>query len=419
MRRWTCLIFMLLAFLVATVAGVHAGHRSDSLMISPFAGGYLFDSDVDLEDEFTYGLGLGYNFSKNFAMEAAANYADTETENTAAGVDTFLYRLDGLYHFMPDNRLVPYIAAGAGAFKADPDTGDDVTEFSANFGGGLKYFLHNDIALRADVRDVMTFPENHLLYTAGLTFYIGGGAEEKVRKPVETKTPAMDSDNDGVIDDIDNCPDTPAGVEVDNRGCAADGDVDGVPDYKDECPNTPIGVEVDAKGCASDADNDGVIDEKDQCPDTPAGVEVDEKGCPVDTDGDGVADMDDKCPNTPAGANVNDRGCWEVKDLQFEVGAAAIRPAYQDNLKRIVKILEQNPDIEAEIQGHTDSQGAESMNRELSERRARAVRDFLVENGIDSDRLTYKGYGESKPVASNDTAEGRAKNRRVEIKPVF
>ena len=139
----------------------------------------------------------------------------------------------------------------------------------------------------------------------------------------------------------------------------------------------------------------------------------------VDTDGDGVADMDDKCRNTPAGANVNDRGCWEVTDLQFEVGAAAIQPAYHDNLQRIVKILKQNPDIAAEIQGHTDSQGAESMNRDLSERRAMAVRDFLVENGIDPDRLTYKGYGESKPVASNDTPEGRAKNRRVEIKPVF
>lgn len=422
MRRSNCLLIMLLAFVLVFAASAHAGHRADSFTLSPFVGGYLFDSDPDpgFDDDITYGLGVGYNYTENFGVEAAFNYVDTEFENTATGVEGALYRIDGLYHFRPDNRLVPYAAAGLGAFDFDVDGGGDETEFSANFGGGLKYFLNKTIALRADVRDVMTFPESHLLYTAGLTFYIGGDTEEKVTpEPAAAAAPDRDKDGDGVIDKIDRCPDTPAGVEVGNRGCALDGDVDGVPDYVDQCPDTPIGADVDAEGCAADTDGDGVIDAVDECSGTPAGVAVNEKGCPVDSDGDGVADMDDKCPNTPAGANVNARGCWEVKDLQFEVGTAEIQSAYYEDLGRVVGILKQNPGIEVEIQGHTDSQGAEAMNRELSERRAKAVRDYLVENGVDSARLRYKGYGESNPVASNDTAEGRAQNRRVELKPIF
>lgn len=414
MRHFTCLLAVLLAVVLGITSGAAAGHRADSFMVSPFIGGYAFDSDLNLEDELTYGIGLGYNFTENLAAEAVFNYTDTELDKGASDVEGYLYRLDALYHFMPENRLVPYVAAGIGAFDFDPDAGDSETEFSGNIGAGMKYFLNESIALRADVRDVMTFPENNLLYTAGLTFYLGGR-----EKAAETAEKRRDSDGDGVYDNRDHCPDTPSGVAVDNRGCAVDNDNDGVPDYRDECSNTPPGEEVDAGGCALDSDNDGVIDYRDECSGTPKGAEVDDKGCAVDSDNDGVANYKDECSNTPQGASVNARGCWVVQDLQFEVGKAEIQPDYYDNLNEVVSILRQNPEIDVEIQGHTDSQGAAEMNKQLSERRAAAVRDYLVEQGVDADRLAYKGYGETEPVASNDTAQGRTENRRVEISPLY
>lgn len=446
---WLLAVAVVPAMILGITSSAAAGHRTDSFMISPFIGGYAFDSDLNIEDEMTYGIGLGYNFTKNLAAEAVFNYTDTELDNGASDVDGNLYRLDMLYHFMPENRLVPYVAAGLGAFDFDPELENSGNEISGNIGAGVKYFLNESIALRADVRDVMTFPENNLLYTAGLTFYLGGQEKAAEAAPAETAEKKRDSDGDGVYDSQDQCPDTPSGVAVDNRGCAIDSDNDGVPDYRDDCrntppdaevdasgcgldsdndgvidyrdkcPGTPEGVEVDDKGCAVDSDNDGVADYKDECPGTPAGAEVDDKGCAVDSDNDGVADYKDECPNTPESASVNARGCWVVKDLQFEVDKSEIRPAYHDNLNEVVSVLRQNPEIDVEIQGHTDSQGATEMNQRLSERRAAAVLDYLVEQGVDADRLDDKGYGETDPVASNDTAQGRAKNRRVEIRPLY
>jgi OOP family OmpA-OmpF porin len=240
----------------------------------------------------------------------------------------------------------------------------------------------------------------------------------------------MDSDNDGVFDGIDQCPNTPAGVKVDMKGCPMDSDKDGVPDGIDQCPGTPMGASVDAKGCPSDSDNDGVWDGIDQCPNTPAGAKVDMKGCPMDSDNDGVWDGIDKCPNTPAGTKVDETGCpVEVKkfidtglisstDILFDLNKSTLKPESKTELDRIGAILVQVPDLKIEIGGHTDSTGSDKTNMVLSEARANAVRDYLVKNfpQINGANLMAKGYGESKPVASNDTKEGRAQNRRVEFR---
>ena len=121
--------------------------------------------------------------------------------------------------------------------------------------------------------------------------------------------PPPDSDGDGVPDSLDQCPNTPAGVIVNDKGCAIDTDGDGVPDYRDRCPNTPLGVLVDEYGCPLDSDGDGVIDPLDKCPNTPKGVPVDAEGCPLDSDLDGVLDNADLCPGTPYGAEVDVNGC--------------------------------------------------------------------------------------------------------------
>jgi len=211
---------------------------------------------------------------------------------------------------------------------------------------------------------------------------------------------------------------TPSGVKVDEWGCPLDTDGDGVPDHLDKCPGTPEGVKVDSRGCPRDSDGDGVPDYLDECPGTPEGVIVDCKGCPLDSDGDGVYDSFDKCPGTPQGALVDEDGCWTIGDTLFDFDKYNIKAEYHPVLDQVVTVFEINPSLKAEIQGHTDNFGTRAYNQVLSNRRANAVVNYLVQGGVDRARLYPVGYDFSQPRASNETAEGRALNRRVEIRPV-
>jgi len=270
-----------------------------------------------------------------------------------------------------------------------------------------------------------------------------------------------DTDGDGVFDGIDQCPDTPKGHKVDAKGCSQDTDGDGVNDGPDTCPNTPKGATVDAKGCPSDADGDGVYDGLDQCPDTPKGAKVDSKGCPMDSDGDGISDGIDQCPNTPKGATVDPKGCpmdadadgvpdgldkcpdspkgtpvdpmgctikaaplftpekqsLVLEGVNFATNKAELTAESSAALDRIAASLRDWPEVKVEVGGHTDSSGDATHNLRLSGARAKAVVEYLVNKGIDASRITAKAYGEGSPIADNNTAEGKAKNRRVELKP--
>jgi OOP family OmpA-OmpF porin len=162
-----------------------------------------------------------------------------------------------------------------------------------------------------------------------------------------------------------------------------------------------------------------VPDYLDKCPDTAQGVEVDKWGCPLDSDGDGVADFTDKCPGTPKGAAVNEVGCWILGRILFDYNQAVIKPAFYPELDAAFKVMNQNPGLKIEIQGHTDNKGSAKYNQGLSERRAQAVMTYFLQKGIDPNRLSAKGYGLSRPIASNETDEGRAMNRRVQLEPVY
>jgi OmpA-OmpF porin, OOP family len=140
-----------------------------------------------------------------------------------------------------------------------------------------------------------------------------------------------------------------------------------------------------------------------------------EKPAIADSDGDGVPDDIDKCPNTPQGAKVNAVGCWELRDVNFDVDKAVIKNPQV--LDEVVDILKANPLLTGEVRGYTDNTGSLQYNQKLSEARAKAVRDYLVKQGIAADRLRSKGFGPAQPVASNETPEGRAQNRRVELHP--
>lgn len=238
-----------------------------------------------------------------------------------------------------------------------------------------------------------------------------------------------DTDGDGVYDGIDKCPNTPLGTQVDEFGCPKsriDSDGDGVTDNIDRCPDTPRGAKVDEFGCPVDSDGDRVPDYKDKCPNTLAGCVVDEVGCPLDSDKDGVCDGVDKCPNTPLGVEVKEDGCPRAKKLKkgesiavkvyFDTAKWNITPRGAQDLQEALRILKAYPEMRVMIEGHTDSQGTDDYNRELSIKRALSVRDWLIGQGVAASRLETVGYGESRPVDTNDTPQGRANNRRIEFR---
>jgi outer membrane protein OmpA-like peptidoglycan-associated protein len=244
-----------------------------------------------------------------------------------------------------------------------------------------------------------------------------------------------DTDGDGVPDYLDKCPDTPSQAKgmVDSKGCLIDSDGDGVFDYLDLCANTPVEARgfIDKNGCVLDSDDDGVPDYLDKCPKTPTEARgmVDEKGCPRDTDGDGIADYIDNCPKI-AGVASN-KGCPEVKKevrklfqkalqgIQFETGKSTIKTTSFVILDQIAKVLVENPLYLVEVQGHTDNVGKPDLNLSLSDKRAAEVRNYLISKGVAQSRMTSKGFGDTKPVMSNKTPAGKAKNRRVEFVVTF
>ena len=230
-----------------------------------------------------------------------------------------------------------------------------------------------------------------------------------------------DTDRDGVKNYKDDCRGSVAGAIVDERGCEMDSDGDGVVDRLDECPGTPQGAVVNERGCEMDSDGDGVANSRDRCPGTPAGAKVDQYGCELDGDGDGVVDSKDKCPGTAKGTVVDNSGCklaaeYKLENVNFEFDSARLTASSTATLNEAVKILKRHAGTKVEVAGHTDSQGSAEYNLGLSERRAQAVADYLIANGANASNISVKGYGESNPVADNGTKEGRAANRRVELR---
>ena len=228
----------------------------------------------------------------------------------------------------------------------------------------------------------------------------------------------VDTDGDGVIDEEDNCPDVAGTV----NGCP-DTDGDGIIDRNDDCPDV-AGV-ASMNGCPEpvDTDGDGVADEDDRCPETAGLAEL--GGCP-DSDGDGFADIDDQCPDVPGVAAQ--QGCPEeveqevieqMEDISenifFELDSFDLKAESRAKLDEVLSILERYQNFNLSIEGHTDSTGAASYNQTLSEKRAAAVRDYLVSRGVPANRVSSVGYGENQPIADNSTAAGRAQNRRVEL----
>lgn len=260
--------------------------------------------------------------------------------------------------------------------------------------------------------------------------------------PDKNGCPAPDRDRDGVADTIDACPGTAGRRNADatRNGCPADYDRDGVPDTDDSCPNQAgiASTELDRNGCPgeADGDGDGIADRVDACPQQKGGRNEDlsRNGCPIlDGDSDGILDADDACPSERGAPNADAKlhGCPAnvrvttgeiviLKQVLFRFGQAnlgsTIDPVSDDLLTEVRDVIQQHPEIEViEVQGHADDVGTAQVNKEISERRAEAVRGWLVQKGIDPKRLASHGYGSAVPIAPNTTEAGRQKNRRVQF----
>jgi len=373
---------------------------------------WAVDSDRMVDDGFVGGgATLGYAFAEYWNLEADVKRYNFDGSGGALDQDQFTLGMNLLNMYNREGRFSPYLLGGAGWARTDGGSinGDrDVLQLQG--GVGMRTDLWNSRwSLRTEALYRWEDASSSLsdwIVNVGVGFAFG-----------QPDTRTVDSDGDGVADSLDRCPGTPLGATVDAEGCERDTDFDGVVDRLDRCPGTPRGATVDLQGCPADSDGDGVFDGVDQCPGTPPGATVDLQGCPADSDGDAVFDGIDQCPDTIRGALVDSVGCgFQLSGANFSLNSAEPLPSGTLKLDQVAKRLGDFPDVRIVVEGHTDSSGAAEYNQRLSERRADAVKDYLVERGVAAGRISTVGLGETQPIGDNDTEEGRAQNRRVVLR---
>jgi outer membrane protein OmpA-like peptidoglycan-associated protein len=353
--------------------------------------------------------------------------------------DLNYYAVDGVINYslmnlIKSKKIDPSIHVGGGYTWL----GEDMHAGTINGGLGLTYWFSETVGLslrstyKHSFEDVREDMPSHMQHFAGLIFKFGGsdrdgdGIYDKDDACPDNAGPKAnkgcpDTDGDSVLDKDDSCPEVAGLVQF--QGCP-DTDGDGVADKDDACPE--VAGLANFGGCP-DTDGDGTQDKNDKCPEVKGPKE--NAGCPwPDSDKDGVLDKDDKCPDV-AGTAANN-GCPEVSDevvkklndyaktILFDTAKASFQQQTFPVLQSIAAILKEYPTAAFSIEGHTDSDGKDATNQKLSEDRAAAVKNYLIENGIATSRLSSVGYGETKPIDSNKTKAGKANNRRVEVKLV-
>lgn len=334
--------------------------------ITPMISGAYTEGNLDLDRNYANaGLSFGMNLDESMFDQVELGFLKTLNDvgykNSTA--NTSITRVFGNlvkeYDLGGKSSLYALVGAGLEVFGNEQFNNKD--SLFANYGFGYKYKLDNDMSIKADVRHLVEFDngDNNLIYTIGLAIPFGKKAApapvvEEPKKVVEPKP--LDSDNDGVIDSMD------------------------------KCPTTKPGVKVDANGCELDSDQDGVVDSL------------------------------DKCPNSMSGAVVDQNGCAVVVDLKinFDINSSIIQGQYKQRIKEFAEYLNSNPKLKATIEGHTDAVGSAKYNQWLSERRANSAAKAIESYNVDPSRLSTVGYGESQPISSNKTKEGRAENRRIQ-----
>ncbi len=351
-----------------------SNYSSDySYEVTPFVSGILTDSKAGLKDDnyFNGGISLGKNIQESFIDQIEIIYMRSDSleyENSNGNTNLNRAFVNAVKRFAITDRFAAYGLAGLGYQDVTQELGNFEDSPIFNYGVGLRYDIpYYGIAVKGDIRHLITTKDtqNDFMYTLGLAMPLG----KKNSDLVAAKAPIVDQ-------------------------------------------------EIAEEAIDGDDDKDRVLNSKDLCPNTLAGVKVDKDGCEVkndDDDKDGVLNKFDKCPNTSAGVKVNKDGCVDVINLNinFDNNSAVIKNEYKKNLETFANILKQNKSLTAVIEAHTDGKGSDAYNQNLSDRRAVSVINALKALDINTSRLKSIGYGESQPIATNDTEAGKAINRRV------
>lgn len=423
-------------------------------------GSDFYDPQQALRDSPGFGLRAAGHLNRWIGVEGLLHRASADQDPPTLGSATYTHYAAGLV-LTPDRYtwVLPYLYGGYGSVKLDRDGFGAKSSGAFHGGVGAVFRVGERIGFRLDARDVNFKQEggpgldtrvNAVQISTGVTaFWFGrprdtdeDGVPNKHDRCPETPTGAvvdasgcpLDTDQDKVYDGLDKCAGTPVGAIVDANGCPLDGDGDGVFDGLDKCADTAKGVVVDALGCPIDSDGDAVFDGPDKCAETPRGSKVDANGCPLDADGDGVPDGIDSCPFTPLGALVNAGGCplaptyyeqqmlddWVMRltDLEFAPDSIRLLPQAMARIDSVGTVLQQWPMLKFDVGTHIDNQLDEARRQPLSHLRARAVLQYIYSKfpSLNSKNYWYTGYGDTRPLASNLTEAGRAQNRRVEFR---
>lgn len=359
------------------VAGTLLGANDYKYEISPMIGYNVTEGNIGIKDDghFTGGVELQYNYPDS-KMAAELSVLYSPDANYIGSEDTSITRtlINGVYTFDALSNLTPFAKIGAGyEFVSNEVKNYNEDGLVLDVGAGFKVPLTENWALKAEAIYLAKVDNRHNRYSdnnfiglVGLTYSFGAQKSQVVPEVVETEKkevvviekPKVDSDHDGVFDEMDKCPNTPAGVQVDAQGCKLflDDDKDGVENSLDKCPNTPVGAAVNADGC-------------------------------------------------PQTINLS---------INFENNSYQVKESSLPKIEEFANFLKKYKNYTAEIVGYTDSRGSQTYNKKLSQKRADEVKKLLIEKGVEASRLTAVGMGELNPIASNETPEGRAKNRRIE-----
>ncbi|BEH09421.1 MULTISPECIES: OmpA family protein [Geobacter] len=446
------LIVYLLLVVTASMA-VAGGIRPDSFNLSGIAGGYSFDGKQHLETSPIVGIRGGYNFTKHFGVEALFDFTPTESTLDSLGdAKVYRYGADLLLHLFPDNKLVPFLAAGYGGITVDREHQKTFNKGIFDYGPGIKYFLTDDLALRGDFRHLL-FRNNETLsnyeYTVGITYQFGGTKPAQapvaaIAPPASRPEPKVAPPQEPPLEPIPAAEPTPEKMKY----CVylkIEFDIDKAeirPQYHDEVakvgdfmkkhPTTTAVIEGYTDEVGSDdynmqlsqrraesvvkslEDNFGIdrsrlfakgYGKTKQTPESSSDAGR-QKSRHINAIIDCALDVKELAPPP-------ERLCMNLK-VEFATDSAEIQAQYFDEMNKVGDYMKKYPTTTAVIEGHTDNVGSPEHNMKLSQMRAETVVNYLVGKfGIERSRLFAKGYGSARRIAYNTTPEGRQKNRRI------
>jgi len=379
------ILTVLVTLLLTAVPALAENGEKGDFELGLFGGyGWLDDyGQYRPEDDTLFGARGGYFFTPAWSLELSWQRLATSTNfsefiglpNTSMTLSC--YRLNVLYNFLQGESTRPFLTAGVGCERVNIRSFGERSDLGFNVGGGVRWFVSPHFIVRLDGRFVQTdvggdidSTQQNIEGTFGIGWVFGSGPAA-----VAPAAPISDTDSDG----------------------------DGVYDRTDRCPKTPRGWPVDMWGCPLDSDGDGVPDGIDLCPYTPRSVKVDENGCPF------------PAASVPLIEILRERKAVVLEGVEFDIDKDTLRPESLTTLDEVAASLKDWSDVRLEVQGHCSEPGTDEHNMDLSQRRAAAVKAYLVSRGIGTSRLEAKGYGETRPIAGNETKAGRQLNRRVEL----